>query len=145
MRCCHSNVHHLNRSRVGIAPSHPALAAAIPRHVAWSLLPDTHLHWACAHHTMLMQPQSYVVPLPLTQSGIHAGIYSRADRLHRMDKTTSCNDAVSTVQKPTCGSVLNCGVFIQFWGPQLSGMISTKSMHNHQTHTNFAAVKQAQK
>ncbi len=103
MRCCHGNVAHLNRSRVGVAPGHPALTAAIPWHVAWFLLPNTHLHWACANHTMSKQSQSCLVTLPLTQP-VYTHRHLEQGRLHTQNGHNSRDivlAAVSTVQNPT--------------------------------------------
>jgi len=115
MRCCHSNVDHLNRSRVGVAPGHPALTAVTPWHVARALLPNTHLHWACTHHTVSKQPSSCVVTLSLTQPAyMHRDL--EQGRLHTQNEQ-NCKDlvliAVSTVQDLTCGY----SQVLRFWFP----------------------------
>jgi hypothetical protein len=141
MHCCHSNVDHLNRPRVGIAPGHPALTTAIPWHVAGSLLPNTHLHWACTHHTMSKQPQSCIVTPPLTQS-VHMQA-SRAGQIAYTQWTKqqrSCVDAVSTVQKATCGSVLECGALsgkFSFGVQDFQACSSLRTRMVHKTHSNL--------
>ena len=112
MRYCHGTVNHLNRSRVGVAPGHPALTAA-PWHVARALLPNTHFHWACTHDAMSKQPQSCSVTLPLTQPAQ----VSRAGQVAYTEWTKQQRSLFYTVSiAPFHASVLKCQALSEKFG-----------------------------